>query len=102
MDINEARITGKNKQSGWVGKYSGKQSLQEEDILDGEGEATSQLPHRNEAGDMLEAPIPVLQRTWKLSGDMRCRKSQHRVLYKMLKTKSYRTIHTYVGSKFKV
>lgn len=101
MDINEARITGKNKQSGWVGKYNGKQSLQEEDALDGEGEATSQLPHRNEAGDMLEAPIPVLQRTWKLSGDMRCRKSQHRVLY-MLKTKSYRTIHTYIGSKFKV
>lgn len=48
-------------------KYNGKQSLQEEDALDGEGEAPVSF-HRNEAGDMLEAPIPVLQRTWKLSG----------------------------------
>lgn len=83
-----------------VGKCSGEQSLQEEDTLDGEGEATGQLPYRNEAGDMLESP--VLQGTWKLSGDMRCRKLQHRVLYNVLKTKSYRTKHTYIGSKFKV
>lgn len=85
-----------------VGKCSGEQSIQEEDTLDGEGEATGRHPHRNEAGDMLDSPIPVPQGTWKLPGDMRCRKLQQRVLYNVLKTKPYRSKHTHIGSKFKV
>lgn len=51
---------------------------------------------------VLESPIPVLQGTWKLSGDVRCGKLQHRVLYNVLKTKSYTAIYTHIGSKFKV
>lgn len=50
-----------------VEKCSGEQSIQEEDTLDGEGEATGQRPHRNEAGDVRfthTCPSGNLETSW--------------------------------------
>lgn len=77
-------------------------ALQEDDTLDGEGEAAGQLPHRNEAGGGVRITHTCPSGNLETFCDMRCGKLQHRILYNVLKTKSYTAIYTHIGSKFKV